>query len=94
MDNFMEQPTYKMNRGAILAQGERCLVRELYAQCIRRENWLLFKQSHQDTLHGVGQRVEGANITNDRRRIIWLWPNPVTGLTQKNGAHCAPRGVR
>ncbi|KAA6174498.1 hypothetical protein C1Y23_06845 [Pseudomonas sp. GW460-12] len=21
MDNFMEQPTYKMNRGAILAQG-------------------------------------------------------------------------
>ncbi|RTY02583.1 hypothetical protein EJ576_04555 [Pseudomonas sp. C 49-2] len=23
MDNFMEQPTYKMNRGAILAQGYR-----------------------------------------------------------------------
>jgi hypothetical protein len=22
MDNFMEQPTYKMNRGAILAQGK------------------------------------------------------------------------
>ncbi|EPL12383.1 hypothetical protein H098_26425 [Pseudomonas fluorescens FH5] len=25
MDNFMEQPTYKMNRGAILAQGLRWL---------------------------------------------------------------------
>ncbi|RZI30498.1 hypothetical protein EUX57_17355 [Pseudomonas orientalis] len=25
MDNFMEQPTYKMNRGAILAQGLRRL---------------------------------------------------------------------
>ncbi|KRA10254.1 hypothetical protein ASD70_08140 [Pseudomonas sp. Root569] len=25
MDNFMEQPTYKMNRGAILAQGLRSL---------------------------------------------------------------------
>ncbi|MCK3845735.1 hypothetical protein E4O97_20295 [Pseudomonas sp. W15Feb34] len=27
MDNFMEQPTYKMNRGAILAQGLRSLAR-------------------------------------------------------------------
>ncbi|RBL73162.1 hypothetical protein C3E98_001125 [Pseudomonas sp. MWU13-2625] len=26
MDNFMEQPTYKMNRGAILTQGWRRLV--------------------------------------------------------------------
>jgi len=26
MDNFMEQPTYKMNRGAILAQGYGRLV--------------------------------------------------------------------
>jgi len=26
MDNFMEQPTYKMNRGAILAQGYKRLV--------------------------------------------------------------------
>ncbi|TSD79416.1 hypothetical protein FFI16_024270 [Pseudomonas sp. KBS0710] len=26
MDNFMEQPTYKMNRGAILAQGYGTLV--------------------------------------------------------------------
>ncbi|KAA0949126.1 hypothetical protein FQ186_02710 [Pseudomonas sp. ANT_H14] len=26
MDNFMEQPTYKMNRGAILAQGCQRLV--------------------------------------------------------------------
>ncbi|KAA0982765.1 hypothetical protein FQ187_14935 [Pseudomonas sp. ANT_J28] len=25
MDNFMEQPTYKMNRGAILTQGWRGL---------------------------------------------------------------------
>ncbi|QBX39501.1 hypothetical protein E4T63_02490 [Pseudomonas fluorescens] len=25
MDNFMEQPTYKMNRGAILTQGWRRL---------------------------------------------------------------------
>ncbi|KAA5845054.1 hypothetical protein C1Y31_04000 [Pseudomonas sp. FW305-25] len=30
MDNFMEQPTYKMNRGAILTQGERCLVLPLH----------------------------------------------------------------
>ncbi|POA35223.1 hypothetical protein C1891_18300 [Pseudomonas sp. GW456-12-1-14-TSB6] len=29
MDNFMEQPTYKMNRGAILTQGWRRLVRWL-----------------------------------------------------------------
>ncbi|TEA61860.1 hypothetical protein EIY71_10010 [Pseudomonas sp. CH235] len=29
MDNFMEQPTYKMNRGAILTQGWRRLVRRL-----------------------------------------------------------------
>ncbi|KAB0525062.1 hypothetical protein F7R20_16185 [Pseudomonas brassicacearum subsp. brassicacearum] len=26
MDNFMEHPTYKMNRAGILAQGERRLV--------------------------------------------------------------------
>jgi hypothetical protein len=29
MDNFMEQPTYKMNRGAILTQGGHGLVRRL-----------------------------------------------------------------
>ncbi|QDV93419.1 hypothetical protein FFH90_003450 [Pseudomonas sp. ATCC 43928] len=29
MDNFMEQPTYKMNRGAILTQGWRWLAGRL-----------------------------------------------------------------
>ncbi|MQA56364.1 hypothetical protein GDH07_23860 [Pseudomonas sp. MC042] len=34
MDNFMEHPTYKMNRGAILAQGWRRLV--LWLAWLRR----------------------------------------------------------